>query len=59
VFKIDRHGNIANIKARAPHKKLKEEAIRVIKLLPKMIPGKQRGKAVGVSYGLPIVFKVE
>lgn len=59
VFKIDKNGNIVNIQARAPHKKLKEEAIRVIKLLPKMIPGSQRGKAVGVKYGLPIVFKVD
>lgn len=59
MFQIDKNGNIANIQARAPHKKLKEEAIRVIKLLPKMEPGKQRGRAVGVRYGLPIVFRVE
>ena len=59
VFKIDNKGDITNINARAPHKKLKEEAIRVIELLPKMIPGKQRGRPVGVNYGLPIVFKVE
>ncbi|VAW20662.1 Ferric siderophore transport system, periplasmic binding protein TonB, partial [hydrothermal vent metagenome] len=59
MFKIDKDGNITNIQARAPHKKLKEEAIRVIKLLPKMTPGKQRGRAVGVRYGLPIVFRVE
>ncbi|WP_456463354.1 energy transducer TonB [Lutibacter sp.] len=59
MFKIDKNGNITNIQARAPHKKLKEEAIRVIKLLPKMTPGKQRGRAVGVRYGLPIVFRVE
>jgi len=59
VFKIDKNGDITDINARAPHKKLKEEAIRVIKLLPKMIPGKQRHKPVSVSYGLPIVFKVE
>jgi protein TonB len=59
VFKIDKNGNITDINARAPHKKLQEEAIRVIDLLPKMIPGRQRGKAVGVKYGLPIVFKVE
>ncbi|MBL4723919.1 MAG: energy transducer TonB, partial [Lutibacter sp.] len=52
-------GNIVNIEARAPHKKLKEEAIRVVKLLPKMMPGRQRGKPVGVKYGLPIVFKVD
>jgi len=27
--------------------------------LPKMKPGRQRGKAVGVKYSLPIVFNVE
>ncbi|WP_456376005.1 energy transducer TonB [Lutibacter sp.] len=59
MFKIDKNGNIVDIKARAPHKKLQQEAIRVIKLLPKMTPGRQRGRAVGVRYGLPIVFKVE
>ncbi|MBL4938681.1 MAG: energy transducer TonB [Lutibacter sp.] len=59
VFKIDRNGNITNVMARAPHKRLQDEAIRVIKLLPKMIPGKQRGRPVGVKYSLPIAFKVE
>ena len=59
LFKIDRNGNITNIQARAPHKKLKEEAIRVVKLLPKMEPGMQRKIPVGVKYSLPIVFKVE
>lgn len=59
LFKIDKNGNIADINARAPHKKLQEESIRVIKLLPKMTPGRQRGRPVGVRYGLPIVFKVE
>ena len=59
VFKIDKNGSIADINARAPHKKLQDEAIRVINLLPKMTPGRQRGRPVGVKYGLPIVFKVE
>lgn len=59
MFKIDKTGNITGIMARAPHKKLQEEAIRVIKLLPKMKPGKQRGRPVGVKYSLPIAFKVE
>jgi len=59
VFKIDKNGYITDINARAPHKKLQEEAIRVIDLLPKMTPGMQRGRPVGVKYGLPIVFKVE
>jgi len=58
VFRINSKGEITDIKARAPKKELKQEAIRVIGLLPQMTPGKQRGKPVGVSYGLPIVFEV-
>ena len=59
MFKIDKNGNITNVQARAPHKRLQEEAIRVVNLLPKMTPGKQRGRPVGVKYSLPIAFKVE
>ncbi|MBT8316461.1 MAG: energy transducer TonB [Lutibacter sp.] len=59
MFKIDKNGDIVDIQARAPHKKLQAEAIRVIKLLPHITPGRQRGRPVGVKYGLPIVFKVE
>ncbi|MBL4939614.1 MAG: energy transducer TonB, partial [Lutibacter sp.] len=59
VFKIDKEGNITNVKFRAPHKVLQEEAIRVVNLLPKMSPGKQKGENIGVTYSLPIAFKVE
>ncbi len=58
-FVIDKHGNVTNIKARAPHPRLQKEAMRIIKMLPKMKPGRQRNKAVGVRYNLPIKFKVE
>ncbi|MGV8946651.1 MAG: M56 family metallopeptidase [Lutibacter sp.] len=58
LFTIDKEGNITDIQSRAPHKKLEEEAIRVIASLPKMIPGKQKGEAVGVKYSLPIAFMV-
>lgn len=58
-FKIDRSGNVVNVRARAPHPRLEQEAIKVVQALPKMTPGKQRGKAVGVLYALPIVFQVE
>jgi protein TonB len=58
-FKIDRQGNIVNIQARAPHPKIKEEVIKVMNLLPKMKPGKQRGKPVGVSYNIPFSLLVE
>ena len=59
MFKIDKTGNITDVQARAPHKRLQDEAIRVVESLPKMIPGKQRGRPVGVKYSLPIAFKVE
>lgn len=59
IFKIDKNGNVVDIRARAPHKKLQEEAIRVINLIPKMIPGKKKGKPVIIKYSLPIAFKVE
>ena len=58
-FKIDEKGNITNVQSRAPHPRLEREAARVINKLPKMQPGKQRGKAVGVMYSLPIVFQVQ
>lgn len=57
-FTVDEHGDITDVHARAPQPQLKEEAIRVVGMLPKMTPGKQRGKAVRVIYTLPIVFQV-
>ena len=36
-----------------------EEALRVVKSMPKWTPGKQRGKAVRVSYNLPIRFTLK
>ncbi len=59
TFKIDKTGAITEIQARAPHPRLMKEANRVVKTLPKMIPGKQRGRAVSVRYSLPIAFMVE
>ena len=37
-------------------KELEDEAIRVIKAMPKWTPGKQRGRNVRVAYRLPITF---
>lgn len=58
-FVVDKEGNIADVKVRAPHKRLEKETRRVINLLPQMSPGKQRGRAVGVRFMLPISFIVE
>lgn len=59
IFKIDKTGTVVGIRARAPHPGLEKEAKRVIGLLPKMKPGKQRGKPVNVPYSLPIIFQVQ
>lgn len=58
-FKIDKQGFVTNVRSRAETMELEEEAIRVVRLLPQMKPGFQRGKEVGVLYALPIVFEVE
>ena len=59
IFKIDKNGNVTGVRSRAPHPRLEQEAARVINSLPKMKPGKQRGKPVIVPYSLPIVFQVQ
>ena len=59
IFKIDKSGYITDIRARAPHPRLEKEAKRVIGLIPRMKPGKQRGQAVIVPYSLPIIFTVQ
>jgi len=57
-FKIDKNGNVADVRARAPHPDLEAEAIRVVNKFPKMQPGEQDGKKVGVLYSLPILFEI-
>lgn len=60
LFKINKEGNVVDIKAKAPHKEIEKEVIRVMKSLPKMIPGEQEdGKKVAVKYTIPFVISVE
>lgn len=58
LFVIDAKGVSSNIRTRGPDKILEKEAARIIGLLPKMTPGKQRGKSVKVPYSIPIHFKL-
>ncbi|WP_347925193.1 energy transducer TonB [Pontimicrobium sp. SW4] len=59
MFTIDSNGYVTNIKVRGPDKTLEGEASRIIGLVPKMEPGKQRGKPVNIPYSLPINFVLE
>ena len=57
-FIINKEGIIEVVNARVPHLRLKNEAIRVVKLLPQMVPGIQNGIPVAVSYTLPLTIVV-
>lgn len=57
-FVINTDGHVTNIRTRGPDKLLEQEAERIIALLPKMMPGKQRGRAVKVPYTIPVVFRL-
>jgi protein TonB len=59
-FVVEPDGSVSNVKVlRGIGGGCDEEAIRVVKSMPKWKPGKQRGKAVRVSYTLPVVFKLQ
>ena len=57
LFVIDKTGRVSKIRSRGPDKILEKEAERIISLLPKMTPGKQRGREVNMPYSIPIHFK--
>ncbi|MEP3836284.1 MAG: energy transducer TonB [Algibacter sp.] len=59
IFVIDKTGYITGIRSRGPDQILQKEAERIIGKLPKMQPGKQRGKPVKVAYAVPIFFKYD
>lgn len=59
LFTIQKDGSIGNIRLRGPDKNLEEEARRIIEKLPKMTPGKQRGRPVRVPFSIPIMFKLQ
>ncbi|NLA24564.1 MAG: energy transducer TonB [Bacteroidales bacterium] len=58
-FVIGADGSVTRVSlARGVDHYLDNEAIRVVKTLPKWTPGKQRGKSVPVTYVIPINFKL-
>ncbi len=58
-FKVEKDGTVSVVGVRGPHPKLEEEAIRVINKFSELIPGKQGGRPVGVTYSLPITFRIQ
>lgn len=62
-FVVDKDGKVTDVKIYPGTEgkataNMREEAIRVIKMMPPWKPGKQRGKPVKVSYSMPVRFKL-
>ena len=57
-FIIEKDGSISEIKTRGADKSLEKAALKIIKKLPKLIPGKANGKPVRVPYSIPITWKL-
>lgn len=59
-FVIDKDGSVTDAKiARSINPLLDQEALRVVRSMPKWKPGKHKGVAVKVSYTIPINFALE
>ena len=59
TFVVEPDGNISNVQVlKGIGAGCDEEAIRVVKMMPKWTPGKQRGKNVRVKINMPIKFVV-
>ena len=59
-FVVGKDGSISDVHTvRSVSPELDAEAIRVVSMMPKWNPGKQRGKAVSVSFTMPIMFRLQ
>ena len=60
TFVVERDGSISDVKVvKSVDPSLDKEAIRVLKSMPKWIPGKQNGSAVRVKYTVPVTFRLQ
>lgn len=59
-FVVDVDGGISNVEVVRPvDPSLNKEALRVVKSMPRWIPGRQNGECVRVRYNVPIAFRLE
>jgi len=58
-FTVNPDGSVSNVKVlRGVDTSLDQEAVRVIQMSPKWVPGKQRDRAVKVTYTFPVIFQL-
>ena len=60
-FIIDKEGYVTNVTTKGPSNGvlLEKEAERLVKLLPKFLPGRNNGNYVSVEYFMPIEFHID
>jgi TonB family protein len=59
-FIIEKTGEVTDVKVvRGLSNTFDNEAVRVVKMFPKWIPGKQNGRKVSAYYTLPITFRLK
>lgn len=58
-FTVDKDGSIKDVRVlRGVESSLDKEAVRVVSSSPKWTPGKQRDRAVKVTYTFPVIFQL-
>lgn len=58
-FTVNPDGSVSNVKVlRGVDSSLDNEAVRVVSMSPKWTPGRQRDRAVKVTYTFPVIFKL-
>jgi protein TonB len=59
-FVIEKDGYLSKVKVeRSVDPELDAEAVRVIKMMPRLEPGKVDGKPVRIRYSIPINFRLK
>ena len=59
-FIVEKDGSVSHVKVlRGIGHGCDKESVRVVKNMPRWIPGEQRGKPVRVDYNLPVKFSLE
>ena len=60
TFVVEKDGSITDVRVvKSVDPSLDKEAARVVKSMPKWIPGKQNGSAVRVKYTVPVTFRLQ
>jgi protein TonB len=59
-FVVEKDGSITDVNiVRSADPQFDAEALRIVNMMPKWTPGKQRGKEVRVRFTLPVTFRLQ